>query len=1122
VHLEVTKHIAQIVAILVACAPFLGAYAAEPVPSSVSVATPRAEELPPGQREQTGPAVETPSSDGSDPTGIANRRAEILLRSARNAVALGDIPEAVARFDKLLRLTPGDQQARFEYAGLLLRLGRFSDGRQQLERLVAEQPNTGTYRLALADLLLRLKDYQGAREQLSRLLPDKLLGQRAAIKIVQSLMWDHRLAEAQQFYEQHVAKLQNLDSETELALAQLLIDIQRPADAVRMLMPMHEAHRADDKISAALVLALVRMNSRSSALHLIDQWEDQPNKDFGTWLDLATRLYQEQAFPEALAVYRQIWRRHPGLQRAALGVARTHLRLYEVDLARQILDQCHGHAEGREFSAVVAEYHTLVGEYAEAIAIAKQRLRADGGDVQAAILLGDAYHASHQFAAADAAYASALAICSDTDDDLAREIRRLQAKNYLLSRRFDQALSVLNALLQERPTDVASRILLIETLTEKKCFDAAAAIAREPLEAEGPRDRSALRTQLGYVLLKQGSWPEAAAEFRSLASEVDGTTPDVAYGLYRAGTLLVQAELAQEAFRLGPTPLAPAATWGAVFGGRAMAYCDCQSAAAVLDETLRHAPANIVLLNMRGQAAQLCDGSCGCDGCQPTALGWFQSVLRLSPTNIPARLGCARVLNKQTAYDGAYAEYLALLELMPNDVNLTREAGRMVQGWKGLDRASAFYAARQTVVSQEDQADSGPGESEKEKVVNKLTAAGVAESEPMLYGPLLSSEFQARNLQGWRLYDAISAYERLIEMEPSNDSAMFDLAQAQSSLNRTQCAIEAYQRLLEVNPCHQDASVALLRNQLEMQPKILAVVDYEVQFGRQGVANMTWLNLSLSTRRPLGDENEFFEWGYRERLLQPTDDVADFGEIPFFRWQQKYSSDRLMFAEVAVEKYQYGLTTRPTFTAGLDLFKTDDSEVRFSSFLKNYYVCGEAIRQDIYTTGIQIDGIYRPRRLWTLSGYYRLANFSDNNWVNWVNLNSAQVLREGRKQIRGVIDCNYYAFAQQTVFGPIPGSLVGTIHPYWSPAGYTFTTVGLEWKHWLSCDKFKGANEHYYMVFSGAAVDSNGVGFFVANGRWQRDVSESLTWTVDFNLIRSANQVYDAAGVIAYGVWRLW
>ena len=46
-------------------------------------------------------------------------------------------------------------------------------------------------------------------------------------------------------------------------------------------------------------------------------------------------------------------------------------------------------------------------------------------------------------------------------------------------------------------------------------------------------------------------------------------------------------------------------------------------------------------------------------------------------------------------------------------------------------------------------------------------------------------------------------------MEPTNEAALFDLAQSQSAILRTQCAIQTYQQLLDVNPCHTDAATAL-------------------------------------------------------------------------------------------------------------------------------------------------------------------------------------------------------------------------------------------------------------------------------------------------------------------------
>ena len=759
--------------------------------------------------------------------------------------------------------------------------------------------------------------------------------------------------------------------------------------------------------------------------------------------------------------------------------------------------------------------------------------RASRRDIRASILLADAYHASQQYAVAEATYAAALANCPQDDNDLRREILRLQAKNYSLSRQYRKAIPILDGLLKEQPADVGSRILLIETLIKVRCYDTAEAVAITPVDGENPRDRFALRTQLGYVRLEQGRWSDAADQFSALADASLQPPPDVAYGLYRAAGMLGQADWARYAFQLGPSRLAPPAYWTAVFASRAMAHCDCQTAAAVLDNALRNSPSNVVLLNMRGEAAELCDPgrTSVCDQDSPCGNPWFCSALRWSPANTRARLGLARSLSRDMAYDAAEIEYRRLVDQMPGDVNLTRELARMVEGNYGLAAASELYTAQHSVtpedeeeayVSQFDDDDDLANDDDDDDTVSEQTSTITGESEPLLFSQFLTTEFQANSLRGWHLYEAIPAYERLIEMEPWNDSALFGLAQAQSALGRTQCAIDTYQRLLDANPCHEDAATALLRNQLELQPKILPVVDYQTQFGRQGLANMTWLNLSLASRQSLGDEDEFFEWGYRQRLLQPTDDRADWGQIPFIRWQQKYATDSVMFVDLAVEQYQYGLKTRPTFRAGLDLLATDDFEAQVSGFLLNYYVCGEAIRQDIYTSGVQFDVVYRPQRLWTVAAYYRTAGFSDHNWVNWLNVNSANVLVEGRKQIRALIDVNYYGFTQQTIFGPIPGSLVGTIHPYWSPSSYSFNTVGFDWTEWLSRDRFKGANEHFYTVFCGAAIDSHGVPYFVANGRWQRDVSESLTWTLEFNVIRSPRQIYDAAGAMAYGVWRLW
>src|ERR1700733_4669106 len=81
-------------------------------------------------------------SDAPPESDPATLRSQVLLRAARNAVSLGNLPEALARFAELVQLAPHGQQARFEYAGLLAQVGRYEDARRELEKLVAVAPRT--------------------------------------------------------------------------------------------------------------------------------------------------------------------------------------------------------------------------------------------------------------------------------------------------------------------------------------------------------------------------------------------------------------------------------------------------------------------------------------------------------------------------------------------------------------------------------------------------------------------------------------------------------------------------------------------------------------------------------------------------------------------------------------------------------------------------------------------------------------------------------------------------------------------------------------------------------------------------------------------------------------------
>ena len=67
------------------------------------------------------------------------------------------------------------------------------------------------------------------------------------------------------------------------------------------------------------------------------------------------------------------------------------------------------------------------------------------------------------------------------------------AANYMRRRLFDAARMQLEEMLEQQPTDIATRILLIETLVKCGDCDTAANLATEGLKGAAPREHAALR-----------------------------------------------------------------------------------------------------------------------------------------------------------------------------------------------------------------------------------------------------------------------------------------------------------------------------------------------------------------------------------------------------------------------------------------------------------------------------------------------------------------------------------------------------------------------------------------------------------------------------------------------------
>ncbi len=121
----------------------------------------------------------------------------------------------------------------------------------------------------------------------------------------------------------------------------------------------------------------------------------------------------------------------------------------------------------------------------------------------------------------------------------------------------------------------------------------------------------------------------------------------------------------------------------------------------------------------------------------------------------------------------------------------------------------------------------------------------------------------------WRHYEVVPIAKSLIELEPSNTSALFDLGQDFSTLLETRNAIDQYAQDVHIDPSEYEAETALDRAGLELQPRATGDVDYFQEHGRDGLAHIERTFYRTQAQLPFGDEDEFFSFGFAAPTSSP-------------------------------------------------------------------------------------------------------------------------------------------------------------------------------------------------------------------------------------------------------------
>ncbi|HEY1067857.1 MAG TPA: tetratricopeptide repeat protein, partial [Pirellulales bacterium] len=593
--------------------------------------------------------------------------------------------------------------------------------------------------------------------------------------------------------------------------APVLLQLRRAEDALPLLKSILEKKPGDLFGYINLAQAYVQLSQYEEAVKVVQAMKDVQPENAQARLEMGERLIAPEDRNVAIAVFQQILDRDPQNREAKVAMAEVYLTTFEPQLAWPLLIESYSDKPYKPHTMAIAEYHLLIGEYADALLVYRNltQFYPDAPDVF--IALGDLYHADSvtEMDTARLQYEKALQL-----DPKNRVAKIKLARNYASQRSFLESNEICRELIAANPHETEAYRVLGENLIKLGEI----VEVEQLIEARrllGTRDRlelAELRLATGRLLYLMGKPLNAIHEFQAAAGMPGGMKAETAYGLYACLMALENPPKAEQTLLTSMAMAGPQTYVRMIIGNLALQDCNFKLASRMFGEIYKYTPNNIragVRLGISLTGARM-------DPTREDAIGTFQDVLAKSPSNIQGRLELARLLNAETSFKESVREYDVLIKQMPSMSMAYREKARVLTSWKGYDGADWAYG--QAI-----------GMAAKGETVPPVALPGTdgvpapsAIPEVEISGmqaEIISTEAQGKSLKGWRGFYAAQAFEGLTAIEPYEGDGYFELAQAYAGLNQTHDAMEVYEDLLSLNPCHREACIALRRSYLETRPQ---------------------------------------------------------------------------------------------------------------------------------------------------------------------------------------------------------------------------------------------------------------------------------------------------------------
>jgi tetratricopeptide (TPR) repeat protein len=1056
----------------------------------------------------------------------------------------GDLAEAIRRFEEYLRRYPNDLEVRQEFAGVLTQAGERARAIQEYQKLMAARPGSAELSLGLASVYLQAQQYYEAIPLLRRALEQFPENLDLAARLARAYALDRDFVRAREVYTRYLAGLKPGAARVPRDLTGLLLDLQRPGEALTFLLPQREKKRDEIQIMAEIVRAHAALKDNNAALLVVEELGNLPRQSFAERLELGKALVSSGDDLVAAAVFGQILAAEPENLAAQLGMAQVQIHQFLPEAA-------HGLLAGikptpvlqRQWALVWGEYHQLVGEYVESKLRYVELLAKDPQDAEARLALGKLLQYIQEYEKAKAEYGKV-----PQGGSRGRQARLGIAATLYDQRRYGESAECCQRLLAEDPADGEAMARLIRDHIKMGDCNNGAALGRGFLNEFGDLEPVTVGVQLalGRALLECGQYADALQEYESLLARPTGRIAETWYGQSRSAAKLNHTVKSEEALTAAFSDPGHETRNQLLIADLFYADYDDRMAEQLSQAVVHHDPNNLAaLIRLADAQLRAARPSANIDAVVRTA----KAILTLSPSNVRGHLALARAYSLAQEYPAAVAQYDRLLGvdsafLVPK----IEKARALFSGNQFGASAAAYQSALHPDPSELLRAgllsflqchpehrhrlgtcmESDPRAlaAELEKLPSDLNDPTVRSGVHYL---LLDAEARAAEItvirleadakckRDWRNFTAKGLYQELADKQPDNIEAFFDLGQVEGQLRQTKEAMTAFRQVLQIDPLNREAAIALERAGLELSPNLTVLGSAYNQTGRRGEANCSRFLGGAVFNYPIGEEDEVLGAGAARLYYRLPGFPALSGDELILNASKRVNDHLLLYGLCNIEDYASRIETRPTYDLGARWIVCDGTTVTANTFLNNVVENGESVQQDIFRVGGSLGVESRLNRFWSAGGLYRFAYYSDVNRMSELFAHTDVLCCLPPNQLKFVASLDYLTYNHPTILGP--GDVIfGAIHPYFSPADYAYAEGRVEFTHWFSRDYFVYADQCWVSLQDGLGVDNSAFVYNNFRGILNWDIRPWLSLGVQ-GVVQIA-QVYNMQQASAYLIWR--